>query len=157
MSGSQCPDEKKPVEFVETGMPDMRGSLREELRAPERLAKSEIIAMERGVPFPIPEEMREAFKEWPKTLSEAHAQIHAERGARYGEGTQAHTNLGLIWTGILQNHFLMTLPAPIPADVVLLMMAANKLNRAACPTPLHGDNYDDGVIYVEMAREAKKG
>lgn len=81
------------------------------------------------------------------------AKIREERGATYGDATLGHHNLGLCWTGILQNHFKTELPWPIPADVVLLMMAALKLNRAAIDRGGE-DHYADGRIYIELAAEA---
>lgn len=89
-------------------------------------------------------------------FEEREKKLHEERGKQYGEGTFAHTNLGLEWTGLIQNHYRITLSHPLPPDLVLLMFAASKANRAACPTPLHDDNYDDGKVYFEMARKAKE-
>ena len=77
-----------------------------------------------------------------------------ERTAQYGPATFGHANLGLYWTGILQNHFGIELDHPIPAHVVLLMMAASKINRAATPTPGQEDDYIDGKNYLQLAEEA---
>jgi len=88
-------------------------------------------------------------------MNEKEKKIFEERGSLYGEGTEAHTNLGLIWTGLIQNHYRIKLPYPLPPDLVLLMFVGSKANRAACHTTLLDDNYDDGKIYMEMARKAK--
>lgn len=82
-------------------------------------------------------------------------QVLAERAKQYGDATLSHKNLGLEWTGILQNHFRIELPHPIPAHVVLLMMAASKMNRAATPTPGQPDDYADGRIYFSLAEQAR--
>lgn len=149
MRDSQCPE----GEFVEEGMPDMRDKLPEGLRAPRTeipVEFPETFAFEHGAGMSRDAQVR-------TRLDPKKAEIHAERGNSFGDGTEGHTNLGLEWTGIIQNHYKMRLPYPIPPDVVLLMMAASKINRAACPTPIRDDNYDDGAIYIEMAREAKGG
>ena len=82
-------------------------------------------------------------------------EVRAGRTAQYGDATVGHRNLGLLWTGLLQNHFQIRLPHAIPPDVVLPMMAASKANRAATPTPGQPDDYEDGAIYFELAGEAK--
>jgi len=61
--------------------------------------------------------------------------VAADRLAQYPDATKGHTNLGLAWTGLLQNHYGIKLDHPIPAHVVLLMLGANKHNRAVLPTP----------------------
>ena len=80
--------------------------------------------------------------------------VQRKRSKQYGDATAGHRNLGLEWTGILQNHYGITLDHPIPSHVVLLMMAASKINRAATPTPGQPDDYVDARIYLNLAREA---
>ena len=77
------------------------------------------------------------------------------RSSLYGPGTEGHTNLGLEWTGIIQNHYGIKLEHPLPPDVVLIMMAVSKCNRAVRTVGYHADNYIDGKIYLEMARDAR--
>lgn len=79
-----------------------------------------------------------------------------ERAEQYGDATTGHENLGLAWTGLLQNHYGIQLDHPIPADVVLLMMAASKANRAARGLKLLDDNYDDGANYFDLAGETAR-
>jgi len=82
--------------------------------------------------------------------------IFDARQARYGTFIKAHENLGLEWTGIIQNHFRIKLPRPIPSHVVLLMMVASKLNRAVAEELLPDqDNYIDAKIYTAMAQKAR--
>lgn len=85
-------------------------------------------------------------------------EIQKEREKRYGgKTTFNHENLGIIWTGILQNYFRIKLPAIIPAHIVLLMFSASKINRAVSEVGIpDNDNYDDGKIYLELAKNAKK-
>jgi hypothetical protein len=40
--------------------------------------------------------------------------------------------------------------------VVLLMMAANKINRAVLPLPPQDDDYVDGRIYFQLAHESAR-
>lgn len=90
-------------------------------------------------------------------LNKKEQQIFDERQKRYGHFIEAHNNLGLIWTGLIQNYFRIKLSEPIPAHLVLLLMAASKLNRAVAEEDhlLDFDNYDDNKIYIEMARKAR--
>ena len=91
-------------------------------------------------------------------LNKKEQHVFETRQARYGTFIQAHANLGLLWTGLIQNHFRIKLPASLPSHLVLLMMVASKLNRAVAEKGLLVDeeNYDDGKIYLEMAKNAKK-
>lgn len=89
-------------------------------------------------------------------LSEEDRRTFKTRQERYGTFIQAHKNLGLLWTGLLQNHFRIKLPGPIPSHVVLLMMTASKLNRAVAEELLPDeDNYVDAKIYTAMAQKAR--
>lgn len=91
-------------------------------------------------------------------LNKQEQKVFDERQKRYGTFIQAHANLGLLWTALIQNHFRIKLPGHIPSHIVLLMMVASKLNRAAAEKGVLVDeeNYDDGKIYLEMAKNAKK-
>lgn len=90
------------------------------------------------------------------------AAIRADREPKYGPHKANHTNIGLVWGGILIAAG-WTPPAQSPdagvaPDVCELMMAGAKLVRAA--NHLSGflaDNYDDAVNYVQMAGEVKGG
>ena len=89
-------------------------------------------------------------------LDKEDQKIFDVRQARYGTFIEAHENLGLEWTGIIQNYFRIKLPRPIPSHVVLLMMVASKVNRAAAEELLPDqDNYIDAKIYAVMAQEAR--
>ena len=88
--------------------------------------------------------------------AENEAKIREEKAKQYGPATFGHANLGLLWTALLQNHYQIKLDHPIPADLAMLMLAANKLNRGATPTPGHQDDYDDARVYVQLAREARE-
>ena len=90
-----------------------------------------------------------------ENLSEADAKVQAERAKQYGDATFGHGNLGLIWTGLIQNHYGVKFDHPIPASLVLVLMAAAKANRAALPAPVQPDDYADGRIYFSLAEEAR--
>lgn len=95
----------------------------------------------------IPEEIQ--LEEWER-------QILHSRNEMYGDGVDGHTNLGLMWTGLLQNYYGMQLPRPIPSHLVLLMMAQNKANRAALPVQVpRVDDYADLRNYTRIAWMAK--
>jgi len=90
----------------------------------------------------------------PSTRPAAEDHIREVRSLRYGPDHKAgHGNLGLMWTGLLQNHYGIQLAHPIPAHLVEIMMALNKANRVAVD-PQGLDHYVDGRAYFAMAEEA---
>lgn len=76
--------------------------------------------------------------------------IAAERGKVYGDPKRSHANIGLEWTGILQQYFDIELPHAIPPHVVAEMMVALKVNRSL--RVHHEDNYDDRAVYTSFAK-----
>ena len=83
------------------------------------------------------------------------ARTIAERGKVYGDPHQSHTNLGLAWTGLLQAHFEIELPHPIPASVVELMMVDLKIIRSA--RFRKEDTYIDARAYLGFAENSQIG
>lgn len=82
--------------------------------------------------------------------------VHAvmrERGSVYGEPHHSHKNIGLAWTGILQQHYGIELPHPIPHSIVELMMVSFKLQRSS--RVYHKDNFVDAKAYLEFAEHAQ--
>ena len=78
-----------------------------------------------------------------------------ERGLIYGEPELSHENIGLAWTGLLQQHYGLRLDHPLPAWLVELMMAAFKIHRAA--RVFHEDNYMDLEAYaLRFAKEHQR-
>lgn len=87
-------------------------------------------------------------------LSETDAVI-AERGKVYGDPELSHENIGLNWTGMIQQHYQVRLPYPLPAWLVELMMAGFKIHRSA--RVFHEDNYVDLEAYgLKFAREHQR-
>ena len=80
-------------------------------------------------------------------------ELREHREAVYGDAAGNHANTGMLWTAILQYHYRTTLPHPIPAHIVCLLLAAMKVERAAAPFQAHPDNIDDGINYLKMAFE----
>jgi hypothetical protein len=76
-----------------------------------------------------------------------------QRGQIYGEAHHSHSNIGLSWTGILQQHYGITLPTVIPPHVVELMMVAFKVQRST--RVYHPDNYVDLAAYARFAEHAQ--
>jgi hypothetical protein len=77
-----------------------------------------------------------------------------ERGKVYGEPHHSHTNIGLSWTAIIQQHYGITLPHTLPAHLVELMMVAFKVQRSA--RVFHADNYVDLRAYAAFAEHAQE-
>lgn len=92
-----------------------------------------------------------------KSDAERLAAIIADRDERYGNAALNYANLGRIWAGIIQQHYRVVLAHDLPAEVVLLMVAALKINRACAPVPYDLDHYDDAQNYVALARKAAEG
>ena len=74
-----------------------------------------------------------------------------ERGKVYGDPKESHTNIGLTWTALIQQHYGITLEHPIPPELVAQMMVCFKMQRAA--KVFKDDNYDDAAAYLKFARE----
>ena len=94
------------------------------------------------------------------TDKDTHARVKAireERAKKYGDATFGHANLGLMWTGLLQNHYGITLKHPLPSEMVLVMMAMGKANRVAVEKKYDVDHFEDGMNYFQLAGEAKQG
>ena len=82
------------------------------------------------------------------------AQTIAERGKIYGDPHDSHTNIGLAWTGLIQQKYGITLEYPIPAETVALMMVQFKCQRAC--RVFHEDNFVDLHAYGNFAEESQK-
>lgn len=81
----------------------------------------------------------------------------AERGKIYGDPYLSHVNIGLAWTGLIQQHYGMTLAHPLPASLVAAMLVDFKMSRAArCEAPHHADNFLDAHAYVGFGEEFQK-
>ena len=78
----------------------------------------------------------------------------AERGKVYGDPALSHHNIGLSWTGLLQQHYGFKLDHPLPDWLVELMLVAFKVHRAA--RVFHADNYVDARAYLKFAEEDQK-
>lgn len=77
--------------------------------------------------------------------------IVEERGKVYGDPYPSLRNIGLAWTAVIQQHYQIDLPHPIPASRVAMMMAVFKVQRSA----LHykDDNYIDLKAYAGFAEQ----
>lgn len=80
--------------------------------------------------------------------------IAAERGRVYGDPKESHTNIGLSWTGLIQQHYGIALAHPLPPSLVAQMMVAFKNQRSA--RVYKADNYDDLKVYAEFAEQFQK-
>jgi hypothetical protein len=73
----------------------------------------------------------------------------AERGKVYGDPQSGHANIGLSWTALLQQHYGVSLPHPLPDYVVAQMMVCFKMQRAC--RVYKDDNYIDAHAYTRFA------
>lgn len=76
-------------------------------------------------------------------------ELIAERGKVYGDPRLSHINIGLSWTGLIQQHYGIELPHPLPPELVAQMMVTFKMQRAA--RVFHADNYADAEVYMGFA------
>jgi hypothetical protein len=77
-----------------------------------------------------------------------------ERGKIYGDPKLSHENIGLSWTGLIQQHYGLRLDHPLPDWLVELMMVQFKVHRAA--RVYHADNYLDARAYLSFAEQDQK-
>lgn len=90
-----------------------------------------------------------------KDILDQAVKVLEERTASYGDSTDGHENLGVLWSALIRQRYPHLDLPPLPAELVLLMMAANKLNRAAL-TGIREDDHVDGANYFALAYEAKR-
>lgn len=74
-----------------------------------------------------------------------------KREQYYGNAKRNHDTIGLMFTGLLENHYGFKLPHPVPGHIVALFLVCVKANRAAAPLKFNPDNYEDGMAYFEIA------
>lgn len=77
-----------------------------------------------------------------------------ERSRIYGEPHLSHENIGLAWTGLIQQHYQIRLDHPLPSWLVEQMMASFKIHRAA--RVFHADNYIDASAYLRFAEHGQQ-
>ncbi len=78
----------------------------------------------------------------------------ATRGVVYGDPKKSHDRIGMAWSGLLQQHYDITLPHPIPAHIVAMMMVMFKVQRSA--RKFKADNFLDGKAYLQFSEEFQK-
>ncbi len=86
--------------------------------------------------------------------AEVVAQTIAQRGKVYGDPSLSHENIGLSWTGLIQQHYGIRLDHPLPGWLVELMMVNFKTHRAS--RVFHEDNYVDAAAYLGFAEADQK-
>lgn len=74
-----------------------------------------------------------------------------ERGKVYGDPFESHKNIGLCWTGLIQQHYGITLEHTVPPELVAQMMVSFKMQRAA--RVFKADNYLDAHAYTDFAED----
>lgn len=67
----------------------------------------------------------------------------------YGLPGESHRNIGLSWTGLINQHYGIRLPHPLPAWLVELMLVVFKTHRAA--RVYQADTFHDMIQYAEFA------
>ena len=90
----------------------------------------------------------------PKPLSPELQSIADERGKVYGDPFLSHTNIGLCWTGLIQQHYGITLPYPIPGSLAAQMLVGFKNQRSV--RVLKKDNNDDLQVYQSFSVDFQK-
>lgn len=81
--------------------------------------------------------------------------VIAERGKVYGDPDLSCHNIGLEWTGMIQQHYDMKLDHPLPNWMVSLMLTVFKAHRAC--RVWHEDNYTDAKAYLKFAEQQQGG
>lgn len=78
-------------------------------------------------------------------------QTIAERGKVYGPAFESHQNIGLAWTGLIQQHYGIKLSHPVPASLVARAMIALKNQRSSIVH--HADNFIDLGAFTRFAED----
>lgn len=78
-------------------------------------------------------------------------ELREHREQYYGSAKENHDNIGIMLTGLIQQHYGIQLPHPIPGHLVALVQVCVKANRAATPRSFNPDNYADGMAYFQIA------
>ena len=90
---------------------------------------------------------------WEKLVAgraaEGGCAIVDRRRAMYGDATHGHASLGKIWTGLVEQHYGITLAEPMPAHLVAAMMVGLKLARC-CVDPTNRDTRLDIHGYATL-------
>lgn len=76
-----------------------------------------------------------------------------DKSSVYGPVHASHANIGLAWQALIQQHYGITLPGPMPAWLVQLMLVVFKAQRSA--RVYHPDNYGDLMTYAGFAEHAQ--
>lgn len=86
-------------------------------------------------------------------MKKDHKRIRKQRAKVHGPIKGNLENLGLSLTALLQDHYNIQLPYPIPAHVAGLMLAQGKLLRCVKPYKYSKDDYDDLRNYTDFGQE----
>lgn len=76
--------------------------------------------------------------------------VTRQRGKIYGRPEDSHRNIGLVWSGMIAQHFDIVLK-PLPAYLVAQMFVAFKMVRAT--RVYRKDNYIDALAYLQFAEK----
>ena len=85
--------------------------------------------------------------------------IRKEKDAQYGDPAESLRNIGLVWTGIINQWAGLKLLKPIPGWLVALMYASAKVIRISAkyiPLTTREDNELDAKVYLDIAEDIHK-
>jgi len=72
----------------------------------------------------------------------------------YGLPSESHRNIGLSWTGLINQHYGIELPHPLPDWLVELMLVVFKAQRAA--RTYQQDTFYDMIQYAQFAYQHQR-
>src|SRR5262245_55311702 len=87
----------------------------------------------------------------PQLLSPEVESVIVKRTESYGDPYEGFTQLARIWTALIESHYKMTLPHPLPPRMSSLMLVALKTLRATS-TP-HPDSHVDLAAFNQFAAD----
>jgi hypothetical protein len=89
-----------------------------------------------------------------KTEAQIRADIRKQREVVYGNTYMNMRQIGIAITALIEAHYQIILPHPVPPHVAAHIMAGPvKQVRAVAPNGLRKDTYRDGVNFWEIAYE----
>lgn len=78
-------------------------------------------------------------------------EIMKERGKKYGDYQVSMHAAGLMAQALLEMHYQIALPGPVPPHVIGHLNVCVKSSRACAPFDFEPDNYKDAHNYLEIA------
>lgn len=87
-------------------------------------------------------------------MKDEHEDLIAERGKIYGDPKESHEAIATLWSGWLQSRYGVALPLDAEdAAMMLHLMKCARIGRALQQETAYQDNWNDGEVYWNFAKQ----